>query len=104
TLPGIQMAYRKISYGVGHGNSASIHYIDCLNEGEQVNMLNGWFTEGILWQSFPGESFTPPNSDWYFASSTHYLALKLGERRYGWIELDTSDPEQGPVFIRIAIN
>jgi len=98
------MAFQKISYGVGHGGSASIHYINWLNEGEQINMLNDWFAGGKLWQSTPGGSFTPPDSDWYYASSTHYIALKLGERRYGWIELDTSDPEQGPVFIRIAIS
>lgn len=68
------------------------------------SIMNGWRTKGKLWQSTPGAHFIIPDSEWHYASSTHYLALKLGERKYGWIELDTSDPEQGPVFIRIAIN
>ncbi|MCB9191347.1 MAG: hypothetical protein H6602_06765 [Flavobacteriales bacterium] len=80
------------TYGTGLGGTSQVSYVKKLTLGDRIDMENQWGTTEMIWKHLPNSLFTPPASEWYNASNSDYIGLKL-ESRYGWIEIDASDLE-----------
>jgi hypothetical protein len=67
--------------------------------------LEKWYSESqapiAMWQENPG-TIAPSFGSWYYAGSTKYIGIRMNKNKYGWIEVDATDPYH-PMFTRYAI-
>lgn len=98
-----QLAFYTVGYAIGMGQTSSASFIDRLNLSERIDLLTDWRHSGVLWQQNPGSAGTPPFGDWYSATSSNYIGIKQNGNKYGWIEVDASDPYR-PKFVRYVIS
>lgn len=88
-----ECAYYSESYPIGLGQTGTASFVDRLDFEERLDTLSDWRAQGRMWQENPGYAGNPPFGEWAFAVSTHYIGIKNAENKYGWIEVDASDPE-----------
>lgn len=94
-------SYDEVFY-IGLGQTATATYADRLDLNERIDALTDWSINLKVWGENPGGAMMPPFGDWYSANSQNYLAIKLNDDKYGWVEVDASNPKN-PKFSSFAI-
>lgn len=102
SLNGFEVAFYSESYLVGMGQYATADFADRLELNERIDLLSDWDTDLKMWGENPGGAGTSPFGDWYSASSQNYLAIRLNNEKFGWVEVDAFNPKN-PKFISFAI-
>lgn len=103
---GWEIAIYHETYYIGLGQTAVADFTDTLSYGERIDQIPSWYGEtqtGIkMWGENPGGAGTPSCGGWYYAEGIKYIGLKRADGKYGWIEIDSSDPYH-PVFLSYAV-
>ncbi|MFT6746819.1 MAG: hypothetical protein ACJAZ2_001163 [Glaciecola sp.] len=76
--------------------------VDRLDYNERIDTLSKWGLEKAMWQDNPGNPDNPASGDWKIASSIYYIAVRKSGTKYGWVEVDASNPEN-PKFVSCAL-
>lgn len=93
--------YTSVFY-IGLGQTSSVSFVDRLDLSERIDTLSDWRNEGKMWQENPGDVGAPPFGDWSAVDDIHYMAIKKGTDRFGWVEIDASNREAFKI-LRCAI-
>lgn len=94
-------SYEEVFY-IGLGQTSTATFADRLDLNERLDLLPEWETNLKMWGENPGGAGTPPFGDWYSATSQNYLAIRLNDDKFGWLEVDASNAKN-PKFISFAI-
>ena len=97
-----QFAFYTGAVWQGHGSASSFSYVDRLELNEPIDLLTNWTRSSTMWKAYPNSSFAPPPSDWLSAGSSHFIAIKRGEDKFGWVEIDLTD-SYNPIVLGFAI-
>jgi len=99
---GFEVAVYSESYPIGQGQTSTALFADRLDFNERIDTLTNWDTNVKMWAENPGGAGTPPFGDWYTALSENYLALRIDDNHYGWLEVNASDPKD-PRLVSFAL-
>ncbi len=92
---GFEAAFYSEIYPIGLGQTNTAYFADTLQFQERIDPIIKWFPQSsdaiALWQENPG-NLAPSFGGWYYARKVMYIGLRRGSDRYGWIEMDATDP------------
>ena len=94
-------SYDEVFY-IGLGQTATATFADRLDLNERIDIISDWDTDLKMWGENPGGAMMPPFGDWYSATSQNYLAIRLNDDKYGWVEVDASN-SKNPKFTGFSI-
>ena len=99
---GFEVAFYSESYSLGQGQTATATFADRLDVDERIDVITNWDTNLKMWGENPGGAGNPPFGDWYSASTENYLAIRINNNNYGWIEIDATNPKN-PKIVSFAL-
>ena len=97
-----ESAFYSESFPIGLGQSSSVSFVDRFDFNERIDTISDWRNQGKMWQQNPGNIGNPPFGEWMYTTSTFYIGIKQSGDKFGWIEVDASNPEY-PKLISYAI-
>jgi hypothetical protein len=91
---GVEAVTCRETYGIGHGQYSTAIFVDTLISRAAIHRSMDWSgdkTRINMWHATPG-MLAPSYGSWYYTRSIKYIGLKSKAGKFGWIEIDATDP------------
>ena len=91
---GVEVATSMQNFPIGLGQSSTAEFAGRYDLDDRIDQLDSWSESVNVWAENPGGAGAPPFGPWYTASASNYFGYRVNGDKYGWIEMDLSDPKK----------